>query len=402
MITDPPSCSLPNAALWPRPHGRVDDPQSEETDTLGTRTRPRRTDWKNLTFLTAVHVAAISGLVVLVLLQRVTLSACVIGFVGTVLTVFGISAGYHRLFSHRAFETGPVLRWVLLVLGAASFQTSAMTWASAHRRHHRHVDRIADPYNATRGFWYSHVGWVVERLEEPKERVLVPDLVRDPLIRWQHRYAIPIGACAGFALPALIGALFGDAWGGLVFGGLLRLVVTYHLTFAINSFVHKFGRQPYSERNTSRDSLIAALLTMGEGYHNYHHTFPLDYRNGAHWHSYDPTKWAVRGWEWLGLAWNLRRTPDHAIARARLKTDRARMSRLTLPDALEARISAVSRALNESLAHWTVLRRQHDVIHTGGGRPGRFSMRRSDAELRLTRRQFRRDYRRWRRLLRQL
>lgn len=231
-------------------------------------------DWLNLGFLACVHLLATAGLLTYSFANRWSVAAVVIGVLGTMLTVFGISAGYHRLFSHRAYETGAFLRGLLLVLGATSFQTSALTWASAHRRHHRHVDTNLDPYNAKRGFWYSHIGWVLERKVEPVPAIPVPDLENDPLLRWQHRFAIPIGVAFGLMLPGLIGWLFGDPWGGLLLGGLLRLVVTYHLTFSINSLVHKFGKQPYSERSSARDSALAALLTMGEGYHNYHHTFP--------------------------------------------------------------------------------------------------------------------------------
>lgn len=359
----------------------------------------RSIDWRNTIFLVAVHSTAAAGLIAYMLLHHVTLSACIIGVVGTGLTIFGISAGYHRLFSHRAYEAGVVLRAVLLVLGAASFQTSALTWASTHRRHHRHVDQTPDPYNATRGFWYSHVGWVLERLAEPKERAPVPDLERDPLVRWQHRHTLLIGACAGLALPALIGWSLGDVWGGLLFGGLLRLVATYHLTFSINSFVHKFGTQPYSERNTSRDNVLAAFLTFGEGYHNYHHTFPVDYRNGARWHEFDPTKWVLSFCEWWGLAWNLKRTPVEAVARARLRTDQARVRRARVPNALKARVRAASRRSNEALARWWALSRSKRALCSSSVRKrGKVTPSEIDARWRAARRNFEREYAQWRRL----
>lgn len=357
--------------------------------------------WLNLSFLASVHVLALVGLVAYLMLHPLTLSACVIGFVGTALTVFSISAGYHRLFAHGTYETGPVFRAVLLVLGAAAFQTSAITWASAHRRHHRHVDTDADPYNATRGFWYSHVGWVLEHTEEPPERVPVPDLEGDPLLRWQHRFAIPIGAAAGLVLPWSIGLLLGDPWGGLLFGGLLRLVVSYHLTFSINSFVHKFGKQPYSERSSARDSLLAAVLTMGEGYHNYHHTFPTDYRNGSQCHHYDPTKWILWTFARLGIAKNLKRTPAAAIARARLRTDQQRVARRGIPSPLSERVEQASNALHQILVQWSSLSRQRRRAfrcksHRINGR-ARSALER---QLRIVRRSFHRRYRDWQVLLR--
>ena len=265
------------------------------------------------------------------------------------------------------------------------------------------VDRTPDPYNSTRGLWYSHVGWVLECLPESKQRVPVPDLEQDPLLRWQHRHTILIGACAGLVVPALIGWLLSDPWGGFLFGGPLRLFVTYHLTFSINSFVHKFGTQPYSERNTSRDSRVIALLTMGEGYHNYHHTFPLDYRNGARWHEFDPTKWTVSCWESLGLAWNLKRTPFDVIARARLRTDQARLGRSTIPDALKARTDAVSLRLNDMLAEWSALSRKRKLAaEPSSVEFSHRSLRQFDACLRDARRCFEREYAVWQRLTRRL
>jgi stearoyl-CoA desaturase (delta-9 desaturase) len=179
--------------------------------------------------------------------------------------------------------------------------------------------------------------------------------------------------------------------------------VTYHLTFSINSLVHKFGTQPYSERNTSRDSRVIALLTMGEGYHNYHHTFPLDYRNGARWHEFDPTKWTVSCWESLGLAWNLKRTPFDVIARARLRTDQARLGRSSIPEAVKARISALSLRLNDMLAEWSALSRERKLAtHPSPVALGDRALRQLDHRLRKARRCFEREYAHWQRLTRSL
>lgn len=354
-------------------------------------------DWLNFGFLACVHLLAASGLLAYSLADGWSFAAVAIGALGTVSTVFGISAGYHRLFSHRSYETGTLLRGLLLVLGATSFQTSALTWASAHRRHHRHVDTNLDPYNARRGFWYSHIGWVLERKVEPVPAVPVPDLEKDPLLRWQHRFVIPIGVFFGLVLPGLIGWLYGDPWGGFLLGGLLRLVVTYHLTFSINSLVHKFGTQPYSERSSARDSVLAALLTMGEGYHNYHHAFPADYRNGAGRHAFDPTKWTLRVLERLGLVWNVKRTPTHVIARARVRVDQARIQRLDLPAASRTELDRAAAKLHQGLSAWARLVRERSRAARPTANRAHLSLTRDlDVRLSETTRAFQRCYRAWR------
>jgi stearoyl-CoA desaturase (delta-9 desaturase) len=159
----------------------------------------------------------------------------------------------------------------------------------------------------------------------------VPDLARRRLLIWQHRHYPVIGGVVGFLAPLLLGWAFGDPWGGLIVGGFTRLVFVYQATFAVNSFAHWLGSQPYSDANTSRDSTVTALLTMGEGYHNFHHTFPADYRNGFWPHQFDPTKWIIWVLAAAGLARNLRRAPAQLVERARRRMEERRRSGRPLP-----------------------------------------------------------------------
>ena len=228
----------------------------------------------------------------------------------------GVSAGYHRLFSHRAFQASWPVRFALVCLGAASFENSVLHWASDHRVHHRHVDQEQDPYDSGKGFWYAHWLWVLEKREHP---ILgVADLERDPLIRWQHRHHFLIGAVVTLSLPVLVGVLTGNLLGHLIIGVLLRIVVTHHSTFLINSAAHVFGTQPYTDANSARDNPLLAPLTYGEGFHNFHHMWQWDYRNGVRWYQWDTTKWLVSALAWVGLVRGLRRVPDAVIHRARL------------------------------------------------------------------------------------
>jgi len=256
-----------------------------------------------------------------------------------------ITCGYHRLFSHRAYQAVWPVRLAMLCLGAASFENSALVWASDHRIHHRSVDRDEDPYNSRKGFWYAHWIWVME--ERTQAIVGVADLERDPLVRWQHRHHFLIGACAAAVLPIAAGLLTHNLAGCLVIGLLLRIVVTHHTTFFINSAAHFFGTQPYSDANSARDNAFLAPLTYGEGFHNYHHTWQWDYRNGVKWYQWDPAKWLIRSMSWLGLARGLRMVPGPVIRRARIEMEaKAMMASLAQasPQAVERLNPTVLRA----------------------------------------------------------
>ena len=283
----------------------------------------KRIDWVNTLFLVLTPTIAFAGLAFLIHYHAIHLMTVVLA----VATGIGVTAGYHRLFSHRSYDAKWPVRLGLLLLGAASFENSALNWSSDHRDHHRFVDTDKDPYNIKRGFWYAHMGWVMLKQRPTDGYGNVPDLKRDPLVDFQHRHYLILGILVGFALPMAIASLWGDALGGLLVAGFLRIVLNHHFTFSINSVCHYLGRQPYSDRDSSRDSWIPALFTYGEGYHNFHHTFPSDYRNGIKAYHFDPTKWLIRGLEFLGQTSNLHRIPEDRILKARLLMDEKRIMR---------------------------------------------------------------------------
>jgi stearoyl-CoA desaturase (delta-9 desaturase) len=212
-----------------------------------------------------------------------------LAMVGTI--GMSVTCGYHRLFSHRAYQARWPVRLFLLCMGAASFENSALQWASDHRIHHQHVDQGDDPYNSRKGFWYAHWIWVME--ERTQAITGVKDLERDPMVMWQHRHHFLIGACAAVLLPLVVGICTHNIMGNLVIGLLLRIVVTHHTTFFINSAAHFYGTQPYTDANSARDNAFLAPLTYGEGFHNYHHMWQWDYRNGVKWYQWDPAKWLI-------------------------------------------------------------------------------------------------------------
>lgn len=240
-------------------------------------------------------------------------------FVMFILTGFSITAGYHRLFAHKTFEAKWPLRLMVLLFGAGAFENSVLEWTSDHRRHHKHVDHDEDPYNIQKGFFHAHMGWILFKLNAEPPLDNVPDLERDPLVRWQHRYVHVLAVLVGFILPTVAGFLYNGwvgALGGLLIGGVARIVATQHTTFFINSACHCMGRQPYSTKCSARDSFFLALFTLGEGYHNYHHEFQYDYRNGVKPWQWDPTKWLIWVLSKLGVTSHLRRVPDEKILAA--------------------------------------------------------------------------------------
>jgi stearoyl-CoA desaturase (delta-9 desaturase) len=240
-----------------------------------------------------------------------------------------ITGGYHRLWAHRAYDAHPALKWFFALWGAGALQNSILIWASDHRRHHRHVDdNERDPYSAGRGLWFSHMGWMLRRYRTNEEDFSnARDLERDSVVMFQHRHYIALTVLMNVGLPLLLGFWLGDVIGTVLLVGLLRLVVNHHVTFFINSLAHFWGTRPYTEENSARDNPVLAFLTYGEGYHNYHHIFQNDYRNGIRWYQWDPTKWLINGCSRIGLASNLTRIPDFRIQRAMLDTEFARAER---------------------------------------------------------------------------
>lgn len=281
----------------------------------------QRIDWTPTLFLTLSPLATI-GLFITYLTTESFNPWFILLFVFFYIsTLTSITAGYHRLFSHRSYEAHFLLKLFYALFGAAAFQQSILKWAADHRVHHRFVDTENDPYNINRGFWYAHMLWMFVddgRRREPSYKRYSLDLEKDKLVVWQDKYYVPIAVLMGFGLPALIGYFMGSVLGGLLFGGFLRLVIGHHVTFFINSLCHMWGKQTYTDKNTARDSFALAIFTFGEGYHNFHHFFHKDYRNGVKWYSWDPTKWIINLARWFGLADKLHRVSKVEIERARM------------------------------------------------------------------------------------
>ena len=275
-------------------------------------------NWVNTSFLTLTPLLGFGGTVWLFLNHAILWPTLLLALFYAIATGLGITAGYHRLFSHQTYEAAWPLRLFYALFGLAAFEGSILEWCADHRRHHRFVDTEKDPYNIRQGFWHAHIGWLL--YHDPKQRNFsnVNDLKSDPIVRLQHRFNIPLALGVGILAPTLLAGLWGDWVGGFFIAAMLRITLAQHLTFCINSVCHTFGKKTYSYEQTARDNWFTAFFTFGEGFHSFHHQFPGDFRNGIRLFDYDPTKWFIYTLSKMRITWGLRRVELKQIISAKL------------------------------------------------------------------------------------
>lgn len=290
-----------------------------------------RVNWITSSFLIGTALIALIGVPIYVINFGIDWFQFSLFFFYATATTMSITLGYHRLFSHLAFKAKWPVKFFTLVFGACAFENSCLDWSADHRRHHKHVDHDDDPYDISKGFMWAHIGWLMFKLKPEPPMDNVGDLRRDKLVMWQHKYVHWIGLVVGLILPAIIGYLWNGAagaLGGFLLAGVLRIVCVQHCTFFINSLCHTIGKRPYNTDNSARDSAIMAVFTCGEGYHNYHHAFQHDYRNGVKPWQFDPTKWMIWLLSKIGLTSNLRRVSDEKILLAEMREARRQAERM--------------------------------------------------------------------------
>jgi len=246
-----------------------------------------------------------------------------------VLTALGITVGFHRLFTHRSFETYAWVKFVFAVLGSMAVQGSLLKWVAMHRRHHQHSDTPDDPHSPhhhgsgviglLRGFWHAHIGWIFDP-DPPDLDNYVKDLRKSRSLRVASAMW-PFWIVLGLVIPALIGGLVKGSWlgvwTGLIWGGLVRIFLVHHVTWSVNSACHLWGLRPYDSGDESRDNVVFGVLAMGEGWHATHHAFPTSARHGLRWWQIDTSYYVIRMMNWMGLAWNVRIPTREAQAEAR-------------------------------------------------------------------------------------
>lgn len=244
-----------------------------------------------------------------------------------VLTVLGVTVGFHRLFTHRAFETNKAVQFVFAVLGSMAVQGPLLQWVAMHRRHHQHSDHAEDPHSphhqgdgvwgVVRGVWHAHLGWMFDP-KPPDLQRYVKDLRQSKLLRAVSAL-FPLWVAVGLVIPTALGWLLTGtprgAWTGFIWGGLVRILFVHHVTWSINSVCHVWGRQPFESHDQSRNNALFGIFGLGEGWHNTHHAFPTSARHGLRWWQIDISYWVIRGLESAGLAWNVKLPSRAAIAR---------------------------------------------------------------------------------------
>jgi stearoyl-CoA desaturase (delta-9 desaturase) len=224
------------------------------------------------------------------------------------LRIFAIGAGYHRLFSHRAYSTKRMFQLLLAFIAQSSAQKSVLWWASKHRHHHLHSDTGEDVHSPRhKGFLYSHFGWIFAQKHHKPDFSRVTDLARYPELMWLHKYELLPAIVLGFLCFLAAG------WSGLVVGFFWSTVLVYHATFFINSLAHVSGSKRYVTGDDSRNNWVLAVFTMGEGWHNNHHAFQSSVRQGFRWWEIDPTYYILRVLSWLGIVWDLKIPPEQVL-----------------------------------------------------------------------------------------
>jgi len=251
-------------------------------------------NWPMIIYLFLVHIAAIYGLLTIPICHTYTL---LLAFILWPISAIGITAGVHRLWSHRSYKATLPLRIVLMIWNSIANQGSIWHWARDHRVHHKHSETDADPHNATRGFFFAHMGWLLLKKHpdviEAGKKLIYDDLVEDKVVMFQKRYDPWFALFMCFVFPGILCTLWGDNfWNGYWVAGALRYIFVLHITWLVNSAAHLYGDHPYDSQLWPAENPIVSFLAVGEGWHNWHHKYPYDYaasEYGIH-KQFNPTK----------------------------------------------------------------------------------------------------------------
>ncbi|ERL96241.1 hypothetical protein D910_01529 [Dendroctonus ponderosae] len=281
--------------------------------------------WRNVILFGILHAIGLIG-ILLVAKGQISYSTLIFDIVLGVSSQIGITAGAHRLWAHRSYKATFPLRLLLVVLDTFVYQTSVINWCRDHRLHHKYSDTHADPHNVNRGFFFSHIGWIMVRkhpeVKAKGKGIDLSDLYSDPLLTFQHKYYLPLMLLACFITPVAVPMYFWKETFLNAFSlNIVRYLIIVHNTFTINSFAHRFGYRPYNRFIVPGDSLNLSLVTCGEGFHNYHHTFPWDYRSAEFGKfSFNLTRRFIEFFNQIGWAHDLKFASEDMIKKRVLRT----------------------------------------------------------------------------------
>lgn len=362
--------------------------------------------WVNLIFFIVTALLGVLGGGIYVAHHGLSTFEASLTLFYIVATGISITAGYHRLFSHVTYQAHPVVQFLFLFFGAAAFEQSALDWSAQHRDHHRYVDTDRDPYSIKKGFFYAHVGWLIFwKHHIPYDNV--PDLKENALVQNQNRYYHLWAVTSGIIVPVLIGAAAGHALGAFLLAFCFRVAFVHHATFCINSVCHMFGKSTYDIHATAKDHWLVAYVTNGEGYHNFHHRFPSDYRNAIRWYQWDPSKWLIFMLARMGLASNLKKVSNFRIWEARLAAENLRIrEKATNPhapfetDDIYARLQEQYKHLGQILRSWEAQSRNYQALLADRLAHPRELLEKGVQSMREAQQAFKAERERWVRLIR--
>lgn len=324
----------------------------------------RPINWGPVIFLLTYQILLIASLPFYFIYFTPALGTVIASIVLLYITGLSITGGYHRYYAHRSYRTNWFIESVLLFLASLTAQGSALRWSFDHRIHHAHVDTDDDPYSIKKGFWYAHCTWILRKPKsiEPK---IVSDLLKNKLVMFQHNHYKKLLIASNLVTFLFFGWLFNDFLGAFVLVLWLRMFVLHHFTWFINSLAHMWGEKPFCQELSAVDNYFLSLLTFGEGYHNYHHTFANDYRNGIRWFHFDPTKWMIWTLNKLGLAHSLKRMDPVTIEKRMvieskvMLLDRIKTACTAKKDELEQAVTDMSDVIVAKISQFNKLKAEY-------------------------------------------
>ena len=361
----------------------------------------KQINWKTTIFLVGYHVFLLFTLPFYFYYADLHLGTFLSAFVLFWVTGISITAGYHRCFSHRAYKPHPIIEYILVFFGTITVQASVLRWAYEHRLHHAFVDTDKDPYSIKKGFWYAHCLWMFEKLT-PIDPKVVPDLISNKLLVFQDRYYALLMVLGNALVFFTVGYAFQDYWGAFFIAVWVRIFFLQHCTWFINSLAHTWGSKHFSLEHSAVDNAIIALLTFGEGYHNFHHTFANDYRNGVCWYHFDPSKWLIWTLSKIGLASNLKRTDVMTIKKRmviehkQLLIDSLANYCVDAKHKLEKQVLELSERLLKNISEFTHVRELYKKTQKEPNAP--FSLEQLSNQFKEIQHNLQRDWNQWKSL----
>lgn len=327
-------------------------------------------------------------------------------FVAFLFYLFGglsITAGYHRLYSHRCYKANRLVEFIVIFFGSTTFQGSVLRWCYDHRLHHAHVDTDDDPYSIKKGFWYAHCLWLMDEPRPIKKKV-VGDLMQNSWVMWQHRHVKLAMIGSNILVFLFFGWLLSDFIGSFFLVFWARLFCSHHCTWFINSLAHTWGSKPFCKEQSAVNNFIISFLTFGEGYHNYHHSYANDYRNGVRWFQFDPAKWLIWSLSKIGFTWNLRRVDAYTIKKKMVLEGKnyllqnVRKLWYVKRDVMEEKIQELSDKMVDKITQLNELKSRYQKLQQE--RCERWKQKELRQELKKLKRSLRQDWRHWCRLSR--